>query len=319
MAAESIPDATSLAGAMRIVSDLSAVEARSTVLLVHDMNSDAAALAALRSAIDHVGARRTDTTAERFLSASQVGVPEEVPEVTISLATPLLTHTDRIRAFLARASRYVNLRGIDTEALREVAVVDFDELDVRTREVTALLGASRRITVCDLSGTEVQFSPLRALALSGVARSPGSIGGYPGGEAAVVPLPGSVQGVVRSPVYVEGFTERDPGVEFHIVSDQVMKIVGHGGAAYLENAIGSSSGPARTVSEFGAGTNNWVNLRSPRTAKKRLGTAHFGIGDNQTFGGSVVADHHIDVIMERPTVVVDGRELIGNGMVRRSG
>jgi aminopeptidase len=312
------PDDPCLVGARRIVADLAGIGAQSTVLLVYDASSDPEALAAVRAAIDLIGARRTETHADRFLSGSDQSDREHMPEVTVSLAAPLLTHTDQLRTLLSQGSRYINLRGIDTESLQEAGSVDFHELDAITHSFAEALERSRRVVVSDGAGSHIEFTPSRhALPLSGLARTPGSIGGYPSGEAAVVPVASTVQGIICKPVYVEGFSERDADLTIRISSGQVVDLAGDRAAGYLEASLGSAA-PGRTVSEFGLGTNGWTSMRSPRTAKKRLGTAHFGIGDNQTFGGSVVADHHIDVIVEAPTVTADGRELVSNGTAHRS-
>ncbi len=47
--------------------------------------------------------------------------------------------------------------------------------------------------------------------------------------------------------------------------------------------------------------------------EKILGTVHLAFGDNSTFGGSTRAGVHIDVVLTRPTLYVDGELVIEKG------
>jgi leucyl aminopeptidase (aminopeptidase T) len=50
-----------------------------------------------------------------------------------------------------------------------------------------------------------------------------------------------------------------------------------------------------------------------REAKKAWGTAHVALGDNRSLGGTVESPLHIDFILLRPTVWLDGREVVRDG------
>ena len=40
---------------------------------------------------------------------------------------------------------------------------------------------------------------------------------------------------------------------------------------------------------------------------------HFGFGDNSTFGGQVSCDIHVDGMVLKPTVLIDGDIIVENG------
>jgi leucyl aminopeptidase (aminopeptidase T) len=43
------------------------------------------------------------------------------------------------------------------------------------------------------------------------------------------------------------------------------------------------------------------------------GTCHIGIGDNTSFDGTVKAASHIDLIMRKPTIKIDGKIIQKDG------
>jgi leucyl aminopeptidase (aminopeptidase T) len=50
--------------------------------------------------------------------------------------------------------------------------------------------------------------------------------------------------------------------------------------------------------------------------EKVLGTCHIAFGDNSTFGGKVRAGIHVDGILLRPTIKLDGKILMKNGQLK---
>ena len=49
--------------------------------------------------------------------------------------------------------------------------------------------------------------------------------------------------------------------------------------------------------------------------EKIYGTVHIALGSNDTFGGTVAAGIHVDGIITRPELSLDGRVLVRDGKV----
>jgi leucyl aminopeptidase (aminopeptidase T) len=49
--------------------------------------------------------------------------------------------------------------------------------------------------------------------------------------------------------------------------------------------------------------------------KKKLGTVHFAVGDNESLGGTTQCDIHLDGVVLNPTVTLDGETVITEGDV----
>jgi leucyl aminopeptidase (aminopeptidase T) len=75
---------------------------------------------------------------------------------------------------------------------------------------------------------------------------------------------------------------------------------------------------ARNVaSQFALGTNPACRVvPNTREVSKRLGTAHFAIGDNISLGGTSKSSLHLDFVFLRPSVYLDGRCILQDGEYR---
>ncbi len=68
------------------------------------------------------------------------------------------------------------------------------------------------------------------------------------------------------------------------------------------------------AAELALGTNPACRLiPKSREIKKRLGQAHVALGDNASLGGVVESAIHLDIILLRPTVTLDGAVVLDAG------
>jgi leucyl aminopeptidase (aminopeptidase T) len=71
---------------------------------------------------------------------------------------------------------------------------------------------------------------------------------------------------------------------------------------------------ARTVAEFGIGTNDRAKLTGVILEdEKVMGTIHIAFGDNKSMGGSVRVASHLDGLVKQPTVWFDDRTIMERG------
>jgi leucyl aminopeptidase (aminopeptidase T) len=71
---------------------------------------------------------------------------------------------------------------------------------------------------------------------------------------------------------------------------------------------------ARTVAEFGIGTNDKAILTGVILEdEKVMGTIHIAFGDNKSMGGSVRVASHLDGLIRHPTVWFDETKVMEQG------
>ncbi len=132
------------------------------------------------------------------------------------------------------------------------------------------------------------------------------------------PIEGTAEGVLVNPFAVEkreiAFPKEPMRIE--VRQGRIASITGGSEATFLAQLVDQSGETARNIAEFAMGTNPAARLGvNLRENKKAWGTAHIGIGDNKSLGGSVDSLIHIDLIFRNPTVTVDQTVLIKDGKV----
>ncbi len=67
---------------------------------------------------------------------------------------------------------------------------------------------------------------------------------------------------------------------------------------------------ARNLAELGIGANPAAHLIGNILEDEKVaGTVHIALGDNSTFGGNVIVGIHLDGIITKPRVFIDGELL----------
>ena len=75
--------------------------------------------------------------------------------------------------------------------------------------------------------------------------------------------------------------------------------------------------PATNLAELGIGTNDKAIIcGSVLEDEKVLGTVHMAIGDYKSMGGEVSVQSHLDGILSKPTLEIDGKIIMEDGKLK---
>lgn len=105
-------------------------------------------------------------------------------------------------------------------------------------------------------------------------------------------------------------------IEFFIEQGKVKSIKGY--KSDILKGILSEVGDERalTVAEFGVGLNPLARLCGKMLEDEgTLGTVHIGLGSNWGIGGASAVPFHLDMVIKKPTVILDGNTIIENGLL----
>jgi aminopeptidase len=237
-------------------------------------------------------------------------------DIVLCPTSKSLTHTDSRRAASLAGARVATLPGVTEAIMVRCLNADYEQIAARTHRLCKLLETTDVVRVTAPAGTDITMpiTGRAAHASSGLFREKGQSGNLPTGEAYLAPLEGLSNGVV----VVDGSMA---GVG--MVSHPLRITVEHG------YATGISGGPeadklialfephgkdARTVAEFGIGTNDKAILTGVILEdEKVMGTIHIAFGDNKSMGGTVRVASHLDGLITRPTVWFDGTTVMEDG------
>lgn len=229
-----------------------------------------------------------------------------------------MTHTNAERDALRAGARVCNIREVDEEmVVRGGMTADYDEVDRITRRGVALLTAARsaRVTTPDGTDLRLDLTGRPAFGLSGFAREPGQFSGLPDGEAAIAPLEGRTEGVLVNPYLVEKIGPVTEPFRMEVRAGRIAQVEGGAQAQALNEILARKDPGGRNfAAELALGTNPACRLiPKSREVKKRLGQAHVALGDNLSLAGTVESAVHLDIILLRPTVVLDDEIVLDRG------
>ncbi len=257
----------------------------------------------------------------------EMGGEEPPPAVTAAMCAAdaiivqtshSLTHTNAERDALRAGARVCNIREVDEEMMvRGGMTADYDEVDRITRKGVSLLAAARQARVTTGEGTDlrIDLTGRPAFGLSGFAREPGQFSGLPDGEAAIAPLEGRTEGVLVNPYLIEKIGPVTEPFRLEAAEGRIVRVEGGAQAESLHEILNRKDAGARNfAAELALGTNPACRaIPKSREVKKRLGQAHVALGDNLSLGGAVESAIHLDIILLRPTVSLDGTVVLEGG------
>ncbi|MGQ0571065.1 MAG: aminopeptidase [Armatimonadota bacterium] len=239
-------------------------------------------------------------------------------DVIIIQTSHSMTHTNAEREALRAGARVCNIREVDEDMMvRGGMTADYVEVDRITQRGVALLSGASTARVTTQEGTDlrIDLTGRPAFALAGFAREPGQFSGLPDGEAAIAPVEGRTEGVVVNPYLIEKIGLVTEPFRIDIAAGQIVRIDGGAQAQSLNDILNRKDPGGRNfAAELALGTNPACRLiPKSREIKKRLGQAHVALGDNLSLAGLVESAIHLDIILLRPTVVLDDRVILDDG------
>jgi leucyl aminopeptidase (aminopeptidase T) len=235
----------------------------------------------------------------------------------LAVTSRSITHTAARRAATAAGARVATMPGITEECLVRTMNADYQAIAARTRSLTDRLSHARVARVTTPAGTDVTLPivGIEAIASTGLILLPGQWGNLPSGEAYLRPEEGLASGTVVVDGALAGIGR--VGSPVRIIVDKGLAVAVEGGpeATRFAEQLDRVGPGARNVAELGVGTNDRAILTGEILEdEKILGTVHIAFGNNASMGGTVTVPFHVDGILLRPTLTLDGEVLLRDGV-----
>lgn len=241
-------------------------------------------------------------------------------DVAFTCTTKAITHTrSRLRAAEA-GTRIGILRSVTEDMMVEGAMrVDFEELRRRTEALAQIMTDASDATVTSKEGTDISFSidGTQAYSLDGYFHEEYGFATLPPGESPTHPVEGSANGTVVFDVSMDNIGQLDDPLEVDFEDGFVTEVRGGEEAVELQRILDRSDENAGNLAEFAIGTNPKAKLIGNLAEdKKRAGTMHFAIGDNESLGGTTKSEIHLDGVVRSPTITLDDLVVVDDGRLR---
>lgn len=209
---------------------------------------------------------------------------------------------------------------------------NYAEIEELTDLLAEILSKAREITIISGNGEyelEANLGGWEEIASSdcGILKRKGSFGNLPAGEAYIAPMKYySINGKVSIDLFADPVGHLVTPIILKIVNGSVIEINGGREAKKFEEMLEKAEKKAdedkipqdnvRKVAEIGIGTNPKAKVgRVAIETEKLNGTAHIALGDNSFMGGLIKAPIHYDLIINRPTIEIDGKRIMDTGKI----
>ena len=287
------------------------------VLVVHDDTTEGIAQRLLAAA-EAVGAeaRRAPIPVGHVNGEeppAEVAAAMTEADVVIAPTAMSISHTEaRLKASEA-GTRIATMPGVTEEVLGRAMAVDPQVVGRLASSIAARLShaSEARITCANGSDLRLSLEGRKALSDDGRLGSPGSFGNLPCGEGFVAPLEDRGEGklVVDGSIAGQGALERP--VELTIEGGRLTAATGDTGDRLLRQL---SAAGGENVAELGVGCNGLAKVSgNVLEDEKVLGTVHVAFGASASCGGVVQVPVHIDCVLLRPELSLDGEPLLSGG------
>ena len=237
-------------------------------------------------------------------------------DVVLCPTSKSLTHTDARRAASGAGARVATLPGVTEVMMVRCMNADYHAIAARTHRLCERLEGTSVVRVKAPAGTDITMpiAGRRAHASSGLFRERGQWGNLPTGEAYLAPIEGQSNGVVVVDGSMAGVGIVKTPIRIEVRDGYATDISGGAEARTLADLIAPHGQDARTLAEFGVGTNDKAILTGLILEdEKVMGTIHIAFGDNKSMGGSVRVASHLDGLIRWPTVWLDDEKIMEDG------
>ncbi len=228
-----------------------------------------------------------------------------------------LTHTDARRSASRLGSRIATFPGITKEIMIRGMNADYNSISKRSIKLAKILEKGNRIRVTAPAGTDISFDikGMKPIASKGLFHKKGESGNLPTGETYLAPVEGTANGVFVVDGSMAGFgLLKNANLRIEVKDGFATKISGGPIAKKLVAMLDKVGKGARNIAEFGIGTNDSAKLSGVLLEdEKVMGTIHLALGNNITMGGTFNVPIHLDGLVKKPTVWMDGKLLMKDG------
>jgi len=227
-----------------------------------------------------------------------------------------LIHSNALKNICHNGARVVCLNPIDAEGFARSINTDFDFIFRKSQRLADLFSIGKRIHLTTDAGTDliIPIARHRGIANTGIVGEPGAFCTLPSGEARITPDRRGTKGVLIVDGSIPAIGMLQQPIVINIQEGYAYQIAGGEDALKLRKKLKPFGKQSRNIAEFGIGTNPRAVLTGCSIEdEKILGTAHIAFGSPDYEGGSLKKVLHLDLVLKKPSVSIDGHRIMEKG------
>jgi leucyl aminopeptidase (aminopeptidase T) len=234
-------------------------------------------------------------------------------DVLMAPTVQSLSHTAARKRATDAGVRCATLPGVTEEMLARVMSADMEGLRRKGQAVAEALDRASQARLTDANGTELSLdlSGREAIPDAGDLTERGAFGNLPCGESFISPVGGEGTLVIDGSLAGVGLV--DEPVELVVEGGHLTSARGGAGMTFME-LLTVHGEDATTIAELGVGTNERATLTGEVLEDEKIqGTCHIAFGASAGIGGTVQVPVHLDCVVMKPTLELDGEVMVRDG------
>lgn len=241
-------------------------------------------------------------------------------EVIFMPVSKSLAHTTAVRAALAKGAGVLSMTAFTEDLMIRGGIeVDFIKQKPICEKVAGILTQGKMVKLTSLAGSNITMSiEGRSGNAHACVITPGKFSAVPNIEANISPVEGTSEGTIVADASIPymGIGLLAEPIRFSVNKGAVNKIEGGSQAIYLEKILAEQNDPnVYNIAQLAIGLNPMIpNVTGVMLNDEgAFGTMHIGIGTSSNIGGVVKASAHFDLVMYKPTLEIDGKQILKDG------
>jgi leucyl aminopeptidase (aminopeptidase T) len=234
-------------------------------------------------------------------------------DVLMAPTVQSLSHTAARKRATDAGARCATLPGVTEEMLARVMSADIAGLRRKGHAVADALDGASEAKITDANGTDLRLdlSGREAIPDAGELTERGAFGNLPCGEGFIAPAGG--EGTLVIDGSLAGIGLVDEPVELVVEGGHLTSARAGQGMAFME-LLTVHGENATSIAELGIGTNEKAILTGEILEDEKIqGTCHVAFGASAGIGGTVQVPVHLDCIVMKPTVELNGEAIVRGG------
>lgn len=196
---------------------------------------------------------------------------------------------------------------------------DFEAQRPLVEDLARRLSKAREVRLTTPGGTDLRAltDKREARAATGLLRRKGERKGPPNIEVYVAPLEGTAEGIVVVDASATALGLVNSPIRIVFRAGRAVEIVGGEEARQLRKLLEDAEDPnSWNLAEIALGLNPCGRVTGHIIEDEgTLGTCHVALGNNVNLGGNNPAKLHVDLVMWRPTLYLDGEQVFADDRV----
>jgi len=246
--------------------------------------------------------------------SSEVAEEMKKYDVIIIPTTKSLSHTNARRDANKAGARIATLPGATEDMIERCVDINYEGLKKVHEKIKKELINSKEVRIVTELGTDIVTSVVNTRGDAGLLHKKGDFGNLPAGEVDSGVKEGKTDGIIVVDASFGGIGKLKNHIVLEVKNGYVVSISGEDEAEKLNGLLGVAGKNAYKIAEFGIGTNpKAIITGNILEDEKVLGTAHFAVGNDMTYGGNNDVPIHLDGIIKNPTIYIDGKKIMEKG------